>query len=157
MGALACALGYTLYAWLLSENSVEPDDVQVYSVPLALVAFTIAWLLPKSTDMQLGLDLSTANILLLPALVQSLAERSITYSLLLGMWGLGLLVMGISMGRRVLLIAGIVGQVAAALRQLWVIVTVMPPGVTVCFVGVGLLLAAVGLASWRSNQKTLLV
>jgi hypothetical protein len=142
----AGALLYVLYAWLLNERGV--DEVQVYTVPLALLLFTYRWLFP--TQMQLWEGLS-ALVLIGIGAAQALGEDNWLYSAILGAWGVLLLVVGITLSRRLLLVAGVVGILLAALRQLWSVVAELPPALIIGLAGLTFLLVAIVLLLTRDR------
>jgi hypothetical protein len=143
--AVSAVQAYLLYAWVLVDGDVAVE--QLYSAPLALMFLALAWLLAEVREPLEGV---ASAALLLPAAAQAAAHDTVGYSLLLGAWGLALLVLGISTDRRVLLVSGIVGLLLAALRQLWEIVELLPPGLAVGVVGLGLMIIAV-LLTWRRD------
>jgi hypothetical protein len=73
------------------------------------------------------------------------------YTLLLGAWGGLLLVAGITLGRRTLVVMGIVGLVVASVRQLWSVISSLPPGVLIGLVALVLMGAAIWLILNRNR------
>lgn len=144
--ALSGGLIYVLYAWFLSVD-VKTSELQAYSIPLAALVFAFQWLFPQA---RLALEITSALILLIPALSDSIAHPSFLYTLVLGVWGLTLIVAGITLGRRSLLSLGIVGLVIASLRQLWELISTLPPGVIIAVVA----LLLMGSAIWLILNRT---
>jgi hypothetical protein len=137
---------YLLYAWIALERDVTA--LQAYSVPLAVLLFAFAWLFPNQRRV---LEVASAFVLLVPASFQSLGSDELLYSLLLGAWSLVLLGVGISLSRRVLITAGSVGLLLAALRQLWAVISALPPGVIIGLVGLVLMAVAILLTLRRDT------
>ncbi len=135
---------YALYAWLAMEQDVTA--IQAYSVPLALLLAGLIWFFPQQRDRLEGASLVA---LLLPAALQSLSEPTLLYSLVLGLWGLLLIGVGISLRRRASLAGGVAAVLLAALRQLWEVVTSLPPGVVIGVVGLLIMVLAVLLTLRR--------
>jgi hypothetical protein len=135
---------YALYVWMAVEREIEA--VQAYSVPLALLFGVLAWLFPRQRK---GLELCAVLALLLPAAMQSLSEGRLMPTLLLGGWGLLLVVLGISLRRRFPVTAGAAALILAALRQLWELATTLPPGVVIGAVGLVIMVLAVLLTLQR--------
>lgn len=142
----AGALLYVLYAWVINEQGIE--EIQVYSVPLALLLFSYRWLFP--TQLQLWEGLS-AVVLIGVGMAQALVEENWIYSAILGAWGVLLLGLGITMSRRILLVAGVVGILFAALRQLWTVVAELPPALIIGLAGLTFLLVAIVLLLTRER------
>lgn len=142
----AGALLYVLYAWLLHESGVE--ELQVYTVPLAVLLFAYRWLFPAQLTLWEGLS---ALVLIGIGIVQATVEPNWLYSAILGVWGVLLLIVGITMSRRILTVAGVVGVLFAALRQLWTVVAELPPALIIGLAGLTFLLVAIILLLTRDR------
>ncbi len=134
-----------LHLYLLFASVALADarwiQLQVYTAPLALLVLAYGWLYPASRR---ELELASATILLGGGAIDVLLSGAWSYILLLGGWGLLLLAVGITLQRRVLLVMGIVGLIAASLRPLWGVITALPPGLVIGLVA----LVLMGVAVW---------
>ncbi|HYN88471.1 MAG TPA: hypothetical protein VER55_08065, partial [Ardenticatenaceae bacterium] len=137
---------YLLSAWIAAERGATA--IQLYTLPLGVLVFALAWLFPESRH---EWELGAATIVLLPAGLQSLAYADLLYSILLGAWGLALLVVGVSLSRRIPITAGASGLLVAALRQLWNIVATLPTWAIIGIVGLALMALAVLLLLRRDR------
>jgi hypothetical protein len=145
----AGALLYLLYAWLINDSGMrDTNQIQYYSVPLAVLLFSYRWLFP--TQMQIWEGLS-AFVLIGVGIVQAVEEQHWLYSAILGAWGVLLLIGGISLSRRILTVAGVVGILFAALRQLWTVVAELPPALIIGLAGLTFLLVAIVLLLTRDR------
>jgi hypothetical protein len=139
----AGALLYGGLAWSLIELDVTGP--QWYSAPLALLLLSYGWLFPRQ---RAPFEAVAVGALLLPAVAEATSTRFL-FTALLGGWGLLLLAMGIVLRRRVLTVGGSVALILAALRQLWALISVLPPGFAIGVVGLLLMIAAVLLTLRR--------
>lgn len=137
---------YVLYAWILNERGVE--EVQIYTVPLALLLFSYRWLFPAQLQLWEGLS---ALVLIGVGVLQAVAEENWIYSAILGVWGVLSLGIGITLSRRLLSVAGVVGILFAALRQLWSVVAELPPALIIGLAGLTFLLVAIVLLLTRDR------
>ena len=140
-GGLALLYGgfaFALLAW-------DVTAVQWYSAPLALLFLSYSWLFKQQRPLH---ELFALVALLLPAVAQTTSDRFL-YTAILAGWGLLLLTLGITQQRRLLSIGGSVALILAALRQLWAIISVLPPGFAIGLVGLLLMVLAVVLTLQR--------
>ncbi len=144
--AVAGAMVYLCYAWVAVEQDVT--RLQFYSVPLAVLLLSYGWLFPPQRRVW---EIASVFTLLSVAGLQTLGDEALFYSLVLGGWGILLLVLGITLNRRVLLVGGIVGLIFAALHQLWSVVATLPPAAIIALVGLGLMVVAVLLTLTRDR------
>lgn len=144
--AVAGSLLYLLYAWVALTSGATA--MQLYTVPLAGLILSFGWLFPTHRTM---LEWFSAFMLLVPAALQMAVESGLLYSLLLGAWALVLLALGITLSRRTLVLAGSAGLLLAALRQIWGVLSTLPPGIIVGIVGLTIMIGATLLALFRDS------
>lgn len=145
--AIGGVLLYAFYAWVAMDRGV--DEIQMYTVPLAMLLYAFGWLFSSHRSLW---EVASLLVLLPPAALQTLGiEDQLRYSLLLGAWGLVLLLIGIVQPRRMMVVGGSIALLFAALRQLWAVVSTLPTAAIIGLAGLLLIALAVVLTLTRER------
>ncbi|MBI2327582.1 hypothetical protein HYU92_04665 [Candidatus Curtissbacteria bacterium] len=134
---------------------IELENVQFYSLPLAIYLFGLGFLArQKEKDYSDIVDLAAGAILILPTFVQAAGETNgYWYALLLGAEGVLILVLAISWNKVIYKYLGIAALVLAVISQTYEYLTSLPRWVIIGGVGLVFLAAAIYLLASRKEDK----
>jgi hypothetical protein len=124
---------------LMQITIAEPENVQAYTAPVALYLLGLAWFMRRVPTRFDALTAAGAALLMFPSFAQSFAPDGYGWALLCGAEGLAVVFLGLVLGRRVPVAAGIVGLTAIVLRQSVDYVHSLPTWAILAVVGVFLL------------------
>jgi hypothetical protein len=145
--AIGATLLYLFYAWVAMDQGV--DEIQMYTVPLAVLLYGFSWLFRAYRSLW---EVASLLVLLPAAALQTLGVADqLRYSLMLGLWGLVLLLIGIIQPRRMMVVGGSIALLFAALRQLWAVVSTLPTAAIIGLAGLVLIALAVTLTLTRER------
>ncbi len=136
-GYVASVLG--LAAALMQIAVTEPGNPQAYSAPIALYLLGASWTRRHDPRIYDPLTGAGAALLLVPSLAQSFGPGGFIWALLCGAEALGFVVLGLVLGRRTPLAAGVVGLTLVVLRQTLDAANALPSWAIMGLVGVLLL------------------
>ncbi|HSX58527.1 MAG TPA: hypothetical protein VLE47_04660 [Candidatus Saccharimonadales bacterium] len=152
-GYFASAVGMLTYLWQV--NYLGIHETQSYTLPLGLYFMALAYLQKRASRPAYKdiLDYTGLAFLLLPTLWQSFgAEHTALYALLLGVEGIILILVGISLTYKNYLYLGISALVLAIISQTYVAITSLPRWIVVGAVGLIFLAAAIYLLIRRQEE-----
>lgn len=132
----------------------HPDNIQFYSLPLALYLFGLGALLRRKDIKEADLiDIAASGTLVLPTFIQALGEKGHIYALLLGMEGLILAGTSISIRNATYRYIGVAAIVLAVVSQTYEYLTSLPRWLITGFAGLLLLGIAIYLLASRKENK----
>jgi hypothetical protein len=130
-----------LGAGLMRIAATSPDNVQAYTVPVALYLLAVGWTRRREPRRYDALTGAGAAILLFPPFVQSLTADGFRWALLAGAEALALIFVGLAVRRRAALAVGVIGLTLVVLRQTVDAVNALETWQIMAIVGAGLLAA----------------
>jgi hypothetical protein len=124
---------------LMQIAATEPVNVQAYTVPVSLYLLGLGWIKrrdPRRFDAFVG---AGAALLMFPSFAQSFGDNGYAWSLLCGAEALLFVFLGLALGRRLPVAAGVVGLTAIVLRESVDYVHSLPTWAILAVVGIILL------------------
>lgn len=150
-GYVAATAG--LGAVLMQISVASPPNIQAYTVPIGLYLLGLAWTrrrVPREFDL---LAAAGAALILAPPFIQSFGAGGFGWALLCGAEGLVFVAIGLILGRRAPLAAGIGAVTLVVLRQILDYVHSLPSWAIMALVG--LLLLVLGTLSLLARDSFL--
>jgi hypothetical protein len=154
MKYLASAIGMATYLWQLKVLNIS--ETQVYTVPVGIYFAVLAYLQRLQNKMENWNILNYAALffLIIPGIFQSFdSTNSATYALILGIIGIGILSLGLSLNYKTYVYAGIATIVIAVLSQTYEYISSLPRWIITGLVGVGFLGTAIYLLLHRKDPQ----
>lgn len=153
IGYFTSALGIVTILWQF--KVLELDNIQYYSLPLAIYFMALAYTrkIKSDPEKQNVLDFTAMVILILPTMVQAFSSGGAKYALLLGLEGITLLTLGISWQYKLYRFASILAIVLAVLSQSYEYVFALPRWIITGIAGLIFLIVAITLLLKRKDPQ----
>jgi hypothetical protein len=131
----------------------RPENPQAYTAPVGVYLLVVAWTRRRTPLVYDALTAKGAAVLMVPSFMQSLGPEGFGWALLCGAEALGFVFMGLALGRRSPVAAGVVGLSLVVLRQTVDAVNALPGWAIMGMVGTVLL--AVGTMTLAAREAVL--
>lgn len=152
-GYITSALGMLSYLWQIKYNGVTEN--LAYTLPLGVYFLILAYTrkIKNDRDGRQMLDLLGLFFLLMPPLFLSFGDEAMKYSVTLGLVGIALLGVGITLSYKLYRYGGIAGIVFAVIPQTYNYILALPRWVVVGTVGFTFISVAMYLLLRRKDAE----